>query len=283
MSRQYHYLVAGLPDIIFDDNKLATDLAGFRQMLEEHLHPADMEAIRLYYYRFDNENVLEQLDNPDATPSPLGNLSPEMLQELFSVAREGITEHADIPTYLLRFVSAYKADEPVFEDKSWELQLSELYYEAICNHKNAFIRDWFSFERDMKNIITAVQCRRYDTPVENQIIGKSELAQKLIRSTARDFGIDSDFPMLEQILKAAEEEDLKEFEKKLDLIRWDYLDDAVFFHFFTIEKIFTFVLKLSIVERWISLDRETGQKLLDELLSDLEASYEFPEIFKSKK
>ena len=36
MSRQYHYLVAGLPELIFEDKKLVHTSADFRNYLSEH-------------------------------------------------------------------------------------------------------------------------------------------------------------------------------------------------------------------------------------------------------
>ncbi len=283
MGKQYHYLVAGLPDILLDDSKLAVDLPGFRAVLEEGVHPDDFEIIRLFFYRYDNLAVLQKLQGAEESASDLGNLSEDLLQELIDAAREGTLDHPQLPAYLLRFVQAYKADEPIWEGKSWDLQLAELYYEFICSHPNKYVSRFFTFERDIQNILTALQCRKYDTSVENQVIGKGELSEKLLRSNARDFGIESDFPMLEQLLKAAEEEDLKEFEKKIDLIKWEYLNEAVFFYYFTIETLFTFVIKLSIIERWIGLDKETGQQMFNELLADMEASYSFPDEFKLKK
>ena len=284
MSKQYHYLVAGLPDLFIDDSKLSISTVEYRDMLTESMSGKDMQLIRLFFYEYDNQNVLKNIKNADSAFDKRGNLSETELETAFDMAKEGVTEGAGlIPTYIVQFISAYKSETPIFEGKSWELQLSELYYEFVTSASNDFVSDWFKFQRDMQNLITAVQCRKYNVPVENQLIGKSELTEKLSRSNARDFGIDSDFIMLEPILKATEEEDLLEFEKKIDRIKWDYLDDRVFFHYFTVEKLFAFLIKLSIVERWLELDKETGRKLFNELLSNLEAGYEFPEEFKLKK
>ncbi|UCH15852.1 MAG: DUF2764 family protein, partial [Bacteroidales bacterium] len=36
---------------------------------------------------------------------------------------------------------------------------------------------------------------------------------------------------------------------------------------------------VEIIERWLKLDRETGEKLFNELLTSLETSYEFSKEF----
>lgn len=284
MSRQYHYLVAGLPDIFFDDSKLSVSLSEFKQILIDHLHESDFEIIKLFFYRYDNKNILARLKNAESSFDANGNLTSEELENIFDLAKDGsLDASSGVPAYIGKFIEAYKLETPLFEGKSWELQLSELYYSYVRSHQNEFIAKWFGFESDLQNVLTASQCRSYDVPVENQLIGSGELTDKLSRSNARDFGIDSDFPMLDQILKAIDEDDLKEFEKKIDRIKWDYLDEEVFFHYFTIEKVFSFIVKLSIVERWMSLDKETGQELFNELIKNMEASYEFPEDFTLKK
>jgi len=70
-----------------------------------------------------------------------------------------------------------------------------------------------------------------------------------------------------------------EREKRIDLIKWELLDEWTFFYYFTIERIFAYTLKVEIIERWLKLDRETGNKLFSELLNNLETSYEFPKEF----
>lgn len=277
-------MVSGLPDMMFDDSKLSIDLVGFRELLTEGLSEGDFMFIRMYFFRFDNQNILSKLENSEYTHNPHANLSEIELEEVFNAVKDGSTNLAElgVPNYIGEFIEAYKAEDSLFEGKRWELQLSELYNGYLSSTKNDFIRKWFQFECDLENIITASQCRKHELAIENQLIGKNELATNLARSNARDFGIDSSFPMLDQIVKVLDEEDLKEFELKLDRIKWDFLDEEVFFYYFSVEKLFSFMVKLSIVERWKELDKETGQKFLDELLSNMEASYEFPEEFKLK-
>lgn len=284
MSKEYHYLVSGLPDLIFDDAKLPINLLEFRELLHAGLTVDDFRLIAMYFFRFDNQNVLDKLLNPDRKLNNYANFSETELEEVFEGVKDGSVNMRELgaPDYLAQFIQAYKGDTRIIEGKSWELQLSELYYNYLDSTKNSFIRKWFRFESDLNNIITAAKCRKHEIPVENQLIGNNELAITLARSNARDFGIESDFPLLNQILKALEEEDLKEFEKKLDRIKWDFLDEEVFFYFFSVERLFSYLVKLAIVERWNELDKETGEAFFNELLSNMEASYEFPEEFKLK-
>ena len=56
-KRNYHYLVAGLPDIIPDQKKVSLTIIDFRQELEYHLHADDFSLIKLLFLPYDNTNL----------------------------------------------------------------------------------------------------------------------------------------------------------------------------------------------------------------------------------
>lgn len=285
MSRQHYYLVAGLPDVFFDDKKLSVSTVEYRTYLSEHLTAKEMELIRLHFWPYDHQNILSRLENKDESFSTSGNLSIEMLDELFAAAKDGSYESLSfsIPDYVPVFIDAFKADTAIYAGKSWDLQFTELYYKHLSEINNTYIKEWYSFEQNLSNTLTAFNCRNNNIGIENQMVGKSELNDKLAKSSARDFGIDSDeLAGSELIFKALDTTDLLEQEQKIDLIKWELLDEGSFFHYFSIEKLFVFLIKLSIVERWIGLDKTKGLELFKELLNSLETSYEFPAEFSLK-
>ncbi len=284
MRRQYHYLVAGLPELLFEDNKLLMNSSELIVMLSDHLPADDMNILRLFFWRYDNRNVLIKLENSEKAIERTGNLNSEEIDTIISAVKEDSFDEKvlGVPGYIGKIIEAYRNETPMIPGKRWELQFSELYFEYAFAHPNQFISKWFQFERDLNNFLTAAKCKKYSIPVEGQLVGTGDLVEKLTRSNARDFGLDNEFPYLDRILNALDEDDLLQQEKKMDRVKWDYLDDEVFFHYFTIERIFSFLIKLTIVERWLALDKETGEKLFNELVRNMEASYEFPEEFRLK-
>lgn len=284
MSRQYYYLVAGLPELLFDDKKLPLGTPEYRNFLQEHLGKEDLALIKSYFWRFDNINILAQLKAGEFQHDPQANLSAELLDELFGFIKDNSPELAakTAPGYLVKFIEAYKAETPIYNGLSWDIQLSWLYYDYACSQENEFIRNWFTFERNLNNILTAAQCRNYSTEITGQLIGENEITEKLLKSNARDFGLTDEMEYVDRIIKAAEETDLLEQERKIDLLKWEVLDSESFFHYFTIEKLFVFLIKLSLVERWMQLDKETGKKLFYDLVKGMETSFEFPAEFSLK-
>ena len=61
---------------------------------------------------------------------------------------------------------------------------------------------------------------------------------------------------------------------------WFWLVDAIFFDYFTVERIFAFLLKLEMIERWISLDKERGNQLFRSIIESLKNDVQIPAEFR---
>lgn len=285
MSIEYHCLVAGLPDLFFDASKLSLSLTEFRDYLREELKGDDYNLIGSFFWRYDNQNLLAILEEKEHVFHTKGNLSKEDFDSIFILVKDEAlhTYEKTVPDYFTQFINAYKSDSPAVAGISWENQLTELYYNYLFTLPNEFLRLWYRFEADLANILTAYNCKKFDINTENELIGNNELSERLIKTNARDLGIGNEFPKAEQLMRILEEPNLIEREKKIDLLKWDILDEWTFFYYFTIERIFSYMLKLEMIERWTKLDRKTGEEMFNKLLNNLETSYTFPEEFSQKK
>jgi len=281
MRREYHCLIAGLPELFFDTDKINTSLLDFKNYLKEVLHVKDFKLLETIFWRYDNLNVLKLLQDPESDINEYGNLSKADIEEVFLLVKDDTlyTFGREIPAYFGEFINAYKNEIILFPGKSHENQITQLYYKYLNGIDNRFIRNWFEFEMNLSNIITAFNCKKHEYKVDSELIGNNEITEKLIKSNARDFGISNEFPKLESIINALEEDNFIEKEKKIDIIKWELLNDWSFFYYFTIEKVFSYTIQMEIILRWLKLDKETGLELFNNLLSNLEKSYEFSKEF----
>jgi len=55
-------------------------------------------------------------------------------------------------------------------------------------------------------------------------------------------------------------------EKEIDLLKWKWLEEQTFFKTFDIESVYAYLLKLEMIERWVALDKETGDKTFREIV-----------------
>ena len=280
MSKYYYYLVAGLPELTLEDSKLSYTVADFKAELYPDLSDKDRKLIDLFYLKFDNANVLKLLKDKDAAIDPRGNYSAEELAEFISSLKEG-DEIADavFPSYLSTFISEYfnvaAEDDFLHEDR-----LAALYYEYAMKCKNKFVSSWFAFNLTMNNILVALTARKFKMDIAPLIVGDTEVCEALRTSGARDFGLTGEVDFLDQLVKISETEELVEREKKIDQLRWNWMEEATFFNYFTVERLFVFLLQLEMIERWISLDKEKGNQLFRSFIATLKDEVQIPAEFR---
>lgn len=275
----YYCLVAGLPDISLDDGKLSYSVSDFKAELYPDLSAQDRKLIDLFYLKFDNTAILKLLKNKDAVIEDKGNFSAEELLQLIEAVREGDTPDKKYPSYLVNFVSQYLQ---LSQDELYRADdlLAALYYSYGMSSNNAFIASWFEFNLNLNNILTALAARKYKLEVSSVIVGATSICEQLRTSNARDFGLNETLEYFEALQRIADIEELVEREKKVDMLKWKWLEDESFSHYFTIERIFVFLMQLEMIERWISLDKEKGNELFRKMIQDLKNEVQIPEEFR---
>ena len=82
------------------------------------------------------------------------------------------------------------------------------------------------------------------------------------------------------LIPRPETEELVEREKKIDQLRWNWMEEVTFFDYFTVERLFVFLLQLEMIERWISLDKEKGRQLFRSIIATLKDEVQIPAEFR---
>ncbi|MCD8181919.1 MAG: DUF2764 domain-containing protein [Bacteroides sp.] len=277
---KYYYLVAGLPELTLEDSKLSYTVADFKTEFYPLLSEEDKKLMDLFYLRFDNANVLKLLKDKDAVIDTRGVYSAEELTEYISALKDG-DELPDrvFPSYLSTFISEY-FNLPAEDERMNEDRLAALYYAYAMKYGNEFISEWFGFNLIINNVLTALTARKFKLDVATLIVGDTEVCEALRTSAARDFGLSGEVEILDQLVKISETEELVEREKKIDQLRWNWMEEATFFDYFTVERLFVFLLQLEMIERWISLDKEKGSQLFRSIIASLKDEVQIPAEFR---
>lgn len=275
----YYYLVAGLPDISLEDGKLSYTISDFRAESYGDLSAKDQALIDLFYLKYDHADLLSLLKDKDAVTQGKGNFSSEDLLQLIASVKEGEKPDAKFPSYLYDFIAQYLA-LPADELYKAENLLASAYYAYAMKSKNPFIASWFEFNLNINNILAAFAARKYKMNVAEVIVGDTEVCEMLRTSNARDFGLSETLDYFEPLQRLVETDDLVEREKKVDQLKWKWLEDASFFHYFTVERLFVFLLQLEMIERWVLLDKEKGRELFRQMIQNLKDEVQIPEEFR---
>ena len=274
LKNNYYCFIAGLPEVFLDDRKLALSVNGFRELAREALKKEDVKSMELFFLPADNKQVLRLL-NKMAPDTNLETVYPLQCLE------DEITEPTNsLPVYLNRFIADFKREHLKY-DVSPENVLSWMYYDHLMKSDSKFVRNYAEFVMNVKNLETALTCRKYGKEVAPEIIGDNVFSKALRTSNSKDFGLAMEFPYVEKVISLMGNTNLVERERGLDLLLWDYIEEAVVYEYFSMDKVLSFMLELMIVERWSKMSSESGRKVFMEVVDKFRKSFEFAEEFKN--
>lgn len=265
----YHCLVAGLPDVTFDGSKCQYSVERFKEEIYPSLSADDARIVDLILLEWDNANVLSILRHgEEAQLAHTGRYGREELLAIVEAAKCGDAQEKGVPAYLPRFIEYYCAHETQ-ENVVWENVLSAYYYEHATACSNSFAAGWFTFNLNVNNVLVAMAARKYKLGVDSVVIGEGEVAEALRTSGARDFGLAGTLDYIEELQRLNENARLQEREHQLDEMRWRWLEDNSVFCYFSVERLFVFLQKLIIVERWARLDADSGMLRYNGMIAEL--------------
>lgn len=278
-KNQYYCFIAGLPDFTFDSAKLPFTVEEFKRILEDELKSNDIKLLNKYFLKYDNDNLLFLLQNDEEKLTNLGSITREELQSAIERVKESLPlKNKNIPAYYEQFIKTWLSEDAQAENRSWEDMMSSLYMDYGLDVKNTLIARWFELNMNIGNLLSAIYAKKHGMDVSSVVVGNNEIAQ-LIRenANARDFGISQVLEYYDIIQRISEDTDVFERERKIDRFRWNWLDDNTIFDYFNVEYIFAYLCKLQILERWVSLNAEEGERIFRQLITDLRNEVKIPE------
>lgn len=278
---EYYYLVAGLPDVHLDDSKLSYTVENFKSELYPQLSDNDKKVIDLFYLQFDNKALLHLLRNKESEISGKGNFNKSELLDCIETVQNGDQPDSKFPSYFNTFLTYYfslQSEERKIVEMSDFLQAA--YYTYAMQANNSFCAAWFEFNLNINNILAALNARKYNIPVGNVIVGDTDICHQLKTSNARDFGLSDTLVYFENLSRIAESEHLLNREKNIDMLKWKWLEEESFFHYFSVERLFVFLLQLEMTERWMKLDKDKGHELFRSLINGLKNDVQIPQEFR---
>lgn len=131
----------------------------------------------------------------------------------------------------------------------------ELYVRA-AKSKCGFIREWFVFDRFLRN-------RRVE--YLNRELGRPE-GQDVMSFESDEFTEFEQAPEVDAVLANA---DILAREKGMDDLCWARIDEIVGLQVFTLDTVLATAAKIKIVDRWLKLDPDTGRELFAKLVADI--------------
>ena len=276
----YYCYIAGLPDIQIDNQKSIPAQEEILDELKQILSKGDMALLNLLRLKYDNDNLLKFLANRDAELNPLGNLTSQDWAELIELIdnsdERNPARDARLLKYMLDFYTTIRNEQSEEKIDFAEDFLAALYYKYGMQCKNKFVADWFEFNLNINNILTALTCRKYGWDIKSAIVGDNVVAETIRNSvSARDFNLKAEIDYFDALVSISETANLLDREHRIDALKWNWLEENTFFSSFSIEKVLSFWLRCELMHRWDNLSMEEGAEIFRQMINDLKKDVKF--------
>ena len=157
----------------------------------------------------------------------------------------------------------------LIEDGFDKEKIGQEFYKEALGHGNAFIRDFFQFDLNVRNAKV-----RY----LNQALGRDPLKDVLsLRDPdADDMGMEIEEPefkeaaRLQAILEGC---DILARERGIDDLYWDKIDELTLLDYLNFDRILGVVVKMMIIRRWLQLDEQTGREMFKRLVDEIRGTF----------
>jgi len=140
-----------------------------------------------------------------------------------------------------------------FKDES----LTEDFYRDALKDNNRFIREYFTFDLNFRNTKARFLNKVFGRPVSQDNIsietGEFEQGAKI-----------------DEVLAGT---DILARERGLDAIKWEKISEITTFSYFDLDAILGIIAKMSLIERWRSLDEETGREMFHNLIDETRGTF----------
>ena len=278
---QYYYLISSLPELDTEQTKLPFQLADFKHELENNLYPEDYQLANYIFLAYDNQNLINLLQGKDASFEEKGLFSREYLEEELKTQEIAPFEAPHtFEEYIRSFVVSYKNDFSLYQGMRWEDQLTNYYYDFVRRTSgNEFLCNWFDFNMNLTNMVSGFNARNHSIALENVLVGDNDVTTAITATKARDFGVSQEYEYINTLVNAYDNENLYNREKQIDVLRWKRLEHLTDLNFFSVEAVLVYLLKMQILDRWVKLDKESGEAAFKNILDQLQSNYEFPKEF----
>ena len=276
----YYCYIAGLPDIQIDNQKSIPAQEEILDELKQILSKGDMAMLDLLRLKYDNDNLLKFLANRDAELNPLGKLTSQDWAELIELIdnsdERNPVRDARLLKYMLDFYTTIRNEQSEEKIDFAEDFLAALYYKYGMQCKNKFVADWFEFNLNINNILTALTCRKYGWDIKSAIVGDNIVAETIRNSvSARDFNLKAEIDYFDALVSISETANLLDREHRIDALKWNWLEENTFFSSFSIEKVLSFWLRCELMHRWDNLSMEEGAEIFRQMINDLKKGVKF--------
>ena len=149
-----------------------------------------------------------------------------------------------------------------------EENLGTEFYAKALTHTDAFIREFFRFDLNVRNTKVNYLNKALGRPSGKDILSfPEETPQRILDAAAEEFEEKAD---IESVLNSG---DILSRERGIDDLVWEKVNSLTTFNYFDIDAILGFIAKMNIVARWFRLNEQTGREMFKKLVDEIRSTF----------
>jgi len=276
--KDYYYTLSAVPSLALEDETYEKiEFDEVFSLITDNLSGSDYQRLKYLMYQNDNLNLVSAIARQNRKPVPHHLFHfPSVFDQ--DTMRDYEQNYVLFPGYMHDFVEEHQDEFAARSIGTLEQLLLTAFYREVTQHSDDLIREYFRFERDLRNIITALNGRKYDYEVENQLIGEAYINQFLVSNSAADFGLSQDYPFISELQQLIDQQEVPSLEHRMDQLLWEHLDELTRFSNFNSHQLLAYTLKLFMVKKWSWLEQDKGRERLQHLIDHMMENFELPEL-----
>lgn len=290
MSQDYFYFISGLPNLSFEDTKLTYTVDQFRADAKAQLNASDYAYLEILHFSSDLDTLLNALYKTGKAANSESIYPKEFWEEFLAFTGNRVDNHSlpvppqfsGLPEFIFPILDKVLIQEDIQPFSKTEHELITAFYAWTASHHNKFINDWFAYDAHLRNILAAINGRKFNLPFAGYLVGENESVEKLAKSHAADFGLGKEDELFDSLNRIYDQNNILYRERNYDILRWKWIDNTNFFNYFNIDRVLGYYCKLRILSRWLKADPNLGKEVFHDVLNAMENSFTFPEEFNIK-
>lgn len=245
----YYCLISSLAELSLTADASRIDFAFVRAQIAQELAGREKLAVELLYAYYDVQNLLAAMRGSDLPHNELGNLSREQIAaEIEAHGTEDEPFMSLLPSSVRGTLDLYQGRverdedaEPLLDDMERAL-LADFYRQCEAS-RFEFLSRWSATDRAMRNVVAGTDYAVGDMG--------DDLREK------------EWFAALSEVIATA---DFVEREHKMDALRWGVVEELAEGHYFDIDALMAYIVRLNILQRWAYLNKEFGHERFEKIV-----------------
>ena len=269
-AKHYYYFIASLPDLRWDV-EVPFPIITFLEENETALSPLSDNVNDIILLN-DLKNMHDYIKVQCADYITGLKRSREAMDAEFyepslfdkETIRELLVEPDELPEFIVSFLAENKEYIERYENFD---SLYAAYYDYLGEKDSDFFKSYSLCESSLRKVIAAFRARSQGLDMEINVPGSDEITETILANrTASDFGLKNIFPYISEMVEVFKEDTLNR-EKKLDRIRFSFLENFTGEDPFKEDCVYAYIFQLLLLERWQMLDREKGKQIVSNIVT----------------